>query len=99
VVGIRSNDADGCRGSAESGEEHVDHSALDTVWLGAGGQTAGRWRIEPDALDELRDGIYPMLELPAEWRKLADGTPAPNWVAAVALSRTVRIVSAWRLES
>jgi excisionase family DNA binding protein len=51
---------------------------------------AGRWRIEPDALDELRDGIYPMLELPAEWLKLADGTPAPNWVAAIALSRIGR---------
>jgi excisionase family DNA binding protein len=51
---------------------------------------SGRWWIEPDALDELRDGIYPMLELPAEWRKLADGTPAPNWVAAVALSRIGR---------
>jgi|GEM_PF-2149913 len=50
----------------------------------------GRWLIEPDALDELRDGIYPMLELPTEWRKLADGTPAPNWVAAVALSRIGR---------
>jgi excisionase family DNA binding protein len=50
----------------------------------------GRWRIDPDALDELRDGIYPMLELPAEWRRLADGTPAPNWVAAVSLSRIGR---------
>jgi excisionase family DNA binding protein len=47
----------------------------------------GRWRIDPDRLNELGDGTYPMLELPAEWRKLADGTPAPNWVAAVALSR------------
>jgi hypothetical protein len=45
----------------------------------------GRWRIDPDALDELGDGIYPMLELPAEWRKLADGTTAPSWVVAVAV--------------
>jgi excisionase family DNA binding protein len=56
-------------------------------WIRSGllpaAMAAGRWRIEPDALDELRDGIYPMLEPPAEWRKPADGTPAPNWVAAV----------------
>lgn len=50
----------------------------------------GRWLIEPDALDELRDGTYPMPELPPEWRKLADGTLAPNWVAALALSRIGR---------
>jgi excisionase family DNA binding protein len=52
--------------------------------------SGGRWRIDPDALDELRDGIYPMLELPAEWRRLEDGTPAPNWVAGIALSRVGR---------
>lgn len=28
-----------------------------------------------------------MLPLPPEWQTLEDGTPAPNWVAAVALSR------------
>lgn len=46
--------------------------------------------IDPGALDEVRDGMYPMLPMPAEWRKLEDGTPAPNWVAAVALSRVGR---------
>jgi excisionase family DNA binding protein len=45
----------------------------------------GRWLIDPDALDELRDGNYPMLETSAEWRRLADDTPAPNWVAGVAI--------------
>jgi excisionase family DNA binding protein len=54
-------------------------------------KSGGRWRIDPDALDELREEIYhPMFELPAEWRKPADGTSAPNWVATVALSRIGR---------
>ncbi len=48
--------------------------------------THGQRLIEPGALDE----VYPMLPLPPEWRKLEDGTPAPNWVAAVALSRLGR---------
>jgi excisionase family DNA binding protein len=63
-------------------------------WIRAGllpaAMVGDRRRIDPDALDELRDGIYPMLEVPAEWRKLTDGTPAPNWVAGVALSRIGR---------
>jgi excisionase family DNA binding protein len=63
-------------------------------WVGSGlllaTMAGGRWRIDADALDEPRDGIYPVLELPAEWRRLADGTPVPNWVAAVALSRIGR---------
>jgi hypothetical protein len=46
--------------------------------------------IEPCALDEVRNEIYPMLPLPPEWRKLEGGTAAPNWVAAVALSRLGR---------
>jgi hypothetical protein len=35
--------------------------------------------IDPGALDEVRDGMYPMLPMPAEWRTLEDGAPAPNW--------------------
>lgn len=50
----------------------------------------GRRLIDPVALDEVRDKMYPMLRLPLEWRKLEDGTSAPNWVAAVALSRLGR---------
>jgi excisionase family DNA binding protein len=46
--------------------------------------------IDAKALDEVRDGMYPMLPLPPEWQQLEDGTPAPNWVAAVALSRLGR---------
>jgi len=50
----------------------------------------GRHVIDSGALDEVRDGMYRMLPMPAEWRKLEDGIPAPNWVAAVALSRAGR---------
>jgi excisionase family DNA binding protein len=52
--------------------------------------TQGRRLIDPSALDEVRDEMYPMLPLPSEWQTLEDGTPAPNWVAAVALSRLGR---------
>jgi excisionase family DNA binding protein len=50
----------------------------------------GQHLIDPGAVDEVRDEMYPMLPLPPEWQKLEDGTPAPNWVAAVALSRLGR---------
>jgi len=50
----------------------------------------GQRLIDPGALDDVRDEMYPMLQLPPEWRRLEDGTPAPNWVAAVALSRLGR---------
>lgn len=90
VVAIRSSDADGCRGGAESGEEHVNHSAWIRSGLLPGTMIGGRWRIDPDALDELCAGVYPMLKLPAKWRELTDGTPAPNWVAGIALSRIGR---------
>jgi excisionase family DNA binding protein len=47
----------------------------------------GRRVVDPAELDQLRDDLYPMLPLPPEWQHLEDGTPAPNWVAAVALAR------------
>jgi excisionase family DNA binding protein len=48
--------------------------------------THGQRLIDPGGLDEVRDEMYPMLP----WQKLEDGTPAPNWVAALALSRLGR---------
>lgn len=50
----------------------------------------GQYLIDPVALNGLRDGLYPMLPLPPEWRMLGDGTSAPNWVAGIALSRAGR---------
>lgn len=53
--------------------------------------TQGRRRVvDPADLDSVRDELYPMLPLPPEWEHLEDGTPALNWVAAVALSRIGR---------
>lgn len=52
--------------------------------------TDGRLLIDPGALEEVRNEMYPMLPLPPEWQRLADGTRTPNWVAAVALSRLGR---------
>ncbi|HEV3046614.1 MAG TPA: helix-turn-helix domain-containing protein [Solirubrobacteraceae bacterium] len=47
----------------------------------------GQRPIDPNVLDAVRDEMYPMTPLPPEWQKLKDGTQAPSWVAAVALSR------------
>lgn len=68
----------------------------DTVrrWIRSGrlaAATEGRRRvIDPADLEAIRDELYPMLPLPPEWQQLEDGTPAPNWVATVALSRSGR---------
>lgn len=63
-------------------------------WIRSGrlsATTEGRRRvIDPSELDSVRDQLYPMLALPPEWQRLEDGTPAPNWVATVALSRNGR---------
>lgn len=63
-------------------------------WIRSGrlsATTEGRRRvIDPAELDSIRDELYPMLPLPTEWERLEDGSPAPNWVAAVALSRSGR---------
>ena len=50
----------------------------------------GRHGIETADLDSIRDDLYPMLEMPDEWRVLDDGFPAPNWVAAIELTRRGR---------
>ena len=63
-------------------------------WIREGRLTAqsahGHRVIDPRELAEVRDDLYPMLPLPPEWQRLEDGTPAPNWAAAVALSRQGR---------
>jgi excisionase family DNA binding protein len=50
----------------------------------------GERLIDAANLDRVRDSIYPMLPVPLEWQRLGDGTPAPNWVAGVALLRLGR---------
>lgn len=63
-------------------------------WIRGGRLSAirdgGRILIDRAELDAVRDELYPMLPLPPQWRLLEDGTPAPNWVAALALSRSGR---------
>jgi excisionase family DNA binding protein len=50
----------------------------------------GERLIDSADLDMVRDSIYPILLVLLEWQRLEDGTPAPNWVAGVALSRLGR---------
>jgi excisionase family DNA binding protein len=50
----------------------------------------GHHVVDPQELAAMRDSIYPMLPLPPEWQQLEDGTPVPNWAAAVALGRQGR---------
>lgn len=63
-------------------------------WIREGRLTAqiahGHQVVDPREVAEVRDDLYPMLPLPPEWQQLEDGTPAPNWAAAVALSRQGR---------
>lgn len=47
----------------------------------------GHIAIAPDDLESVRAELYPMLDLPDEWQNFEDGTPVPNWAAAVALGR------------
>ena len=50
----------------------------------------GHHAIAPDDLESVREELYPMLELPEEWKRFEDGTPVPNWVASVSLVRQGR---------
>jgi excisionase family DNA binding protein len=63
-------------------------------WIRAGrlpAETAhGHSLIADDDLAKVRDELYPMLPLPPEWQHFEDGTPVPNWAAAVALARQGR---------
>jgi excisionase family DNA binding protein len=52
--------------------------------------TRGERLIDLADLDAVRDAIYSALPVPLEWQRLEDGTPTPNWVAGVALSRLGR---------
>jgi len=47
-----------------------------------------RHTIEVGDLRTIEDELYPMAELPEEWKVGDDGSPAPNWVAALHRSRS-----------
>jgi excisionase family DNA binding protein len=61
-------------------------------WIRSGrlaAQRIGRQQmIEDEDLRPILDELYPMSPLPEEWRIGDDGSPAPNWVAALHLSRS-----------
>jgi len=44
--------------------------------------------IEDRDVRAIEDELYPMAELPEEWQTGDDGSPAPNWVAAIHRSRS-----------
>jgi hypothetical protein len=45
-----------------------------------------RW-IREGRVRAIEDELYPMSGLPDEWKTGDDGSPAPNWVAALHRSR------------
>ncbi len=47
-----------------------------------------RHAIDDRDIRVIEDELYPMSELPEEWCVGDDGTPAPNWVAALHRSRS-----------
>jgi excisionase family DNA binding protein len=53
-------------------------------------RVGARHLIRSEDLEGVVDELYPMAELPAEWRTGEDGSAAPNWVAAVYASRVGR---------
>ncbi len=61
-------------------------------WIRSGRLAAHRvgrqQMIEDEDLRPILDELYPMSPLPQEWRIGDDGSPAPNWVAALHLSRS-----------
>lgn len=65
----------------------------DTVrrWIREGRLPAKRLGVKQMIEDRdvrvIEDELYPMAELPEEWRFGDDGSPAPNWVAALHRSR------------
>jgi excisionase family DNA binding protein len=66
----------------------------DTVrrWIRSGRLPARRvgrhHKIEAKDLRHLEDELFPMAELPDEWKTGDDGSAAPNWVAALHRSRS-----------
>ncbi|MGD0454351.1 MAG: helix-turn-helix domain-containing protein [Solirubrobacteraceae bacterium] len=51
-------------------------------------RVGGHHEIEAGDLRQIEDELFPMAELPDEWKVGDDGSPAPNWVAALHRSRS-----------
>lgn len=48
----------------------------------------GRRVVAPSDLDAIRAELYPILPMPDEWQSMDNGSPALNWVAELALTRS-----------
>lgn len=53
-------------------------------------KVGARHVIAEQDLASIVNELFPMVPLPREWETLEDGTPAPNWVAALHRSRSGR---------
>jgi excisionase family DNA binding protein len=51
-------------------------------------RVGARHAIDDRDIRVIEDELYPMSELPEEWRVGDDGSQAPNWVAALHRSRS-----------
>jgi excisionase family DNA binding protein len=77
---------------AEAAEKIGRNPETVRRWIRSGrlpARRVGRYHeIEAHDLRRIEDELFPMAELPDEWKVGDDGSPAPNWVAALHRSRT-----------
>jgi excisionase family DNA binding protein len=77
---------------AEAAEKIGRNPETVRRWIRSGRLPARRvgrhHEIEAGDLRQIEDELFPMAELPDEWKVGDDGTRAPNWVAALHRSRS-----------
>ena len=77
---------------AEAAEKIGRNPETVRRWIRSGrlpARPVGRYHeIEAHDLRRIEDELFPMAELPDEWKVGDDGSPAPNWVAALHRSRS-----------
>jgi len=77
---------------AEAAEKIGRNPETVRRWIRSGRLPARRvgrhHEIEAGDLRRIEDELFPMAELPEEWKLGDDGSPAPNWVAALHRSRS-----------
>lgn len=77
---------------AEAAEKIGRNPETVRRWIRSGRLPAHRvgrhHEIEAGDLRQIEDELFPMAELPDEWKVGDDGSPPPNWVAALHRSRS-----------